>query len=162
MRFNAQMAVQGDNLYIYGGTYEKADREFTFDDLYAINLDRLDGCKGVFQRPVEDWIESEDEGDDEEDDDEEGEEEDESDEEYEEVERLHTPSNRKKKADQVSDTSSEASGPSAPAATGDGEDDDDTATAAETIDDGLPHPRVCFLPFPAKKHSLRYLHGAVH
>lgn len=56
MRFNAQLAVQGDMLYIYGGTFEKGDREFTFDDLYAINLDKLDGCKEVFQRPVEDWI----------------------------------------------------------------------------------------------------------
>ena len=56
MRFNAQLAVQGDNLYIYGGTFEKGDREFTFDDLYAINLDKLDGCKEIFLRPVEDWI----------------------------------------------------------------------------------------------------------
>lgn len=56
IRFNAQLAVQGDILYIYGGTFEKGDREFTFDDLYAINLDKLDGCKQVFQRAVEDWI----------------------------------------------------------------------------------------------------------
>ncbi len=56
MRFNAQMTVQGDMLYIYGGTYEKGDREFTFDDMYAINLDKLDGCKEIFQRPAEDWI----------------------------------------------------------------------------------------------------------
>ncbi|KXH67099.1 hypothetical protein CSAL01_01376 [Colletotrichum salicis] len=38
-RFNAQLAVQDDVLYIYGGTFEAKDREFTFDDL-----------------PVEDWI----------------------------------------------------------------------------------------------------------
>ena len=56
VRFNAQLAVQGDILYIYGGTFEKGDREFTFDDLYAINLDKLDGCKEIYQRPVEDWI----------------------------------------------------------------------------------------------------------
>lgn len=56
IRFNAQLAVQNDVLYIYGGTFEKADREFTFDDLYAIDLDKLDGCKEVFNRPVEDWI----------------------------------------------------------------------------------------------------------
>ena len=56
MRFNAQLAVQGDVLYIYGGTFEKGDREFTFDDLYAINLEKLDGCKQIFLRPVEDWI----------------------------------------------------------------------------------------------------------
>ncbi|KAF5125270.1 Kelch repeat-containing protein 3 [Metarhizium anisopliae] len=56
VRFNAQMAVQDDVLYIYGGTFEKGDREFTFDDLYAIDLSKLDGCKEVFNRPVEDWI----------------------------------------------------------------------------------------------------------
>ncbi|OAQ98879.1 hypothetical protein LLEC1_05937 [Akanthomyces lecanii] len=56
MRFNAQLTVQNDVLYIYGGTYEKADREFTFDDLYAIDLVKLDGCKEVFTRPVEDWV----------------------------------------------------------------------------------------------------------
>lgn len=55
-RFNAQLAVQDDVLYIYGGTFEKGDREFTFDDLYAIDLGKMDGCKEIFNRPVEDWI----------------------------------------------------------------------------------------------------------
>jgi hypothetical protein len=56
IRFNAQLAIQDDVLYIYGGTFEKGDREFTFDDLYAIDLGKLDGCKEIFSRPVEDWI----------------------------------------------------------------------------------------------------------
>jgi hypothetical protein len=56
MRFNAQLAIQDDVLYIYGGTFEKGDREFTFDDLYAIDLGKLDGCKEIFSRAVEDWI----------------------------------------------------------------------------------------------------------
>jgi len=56
VRFNAQLAIQDDVLYIYGGTFEKGDREFTFDDLYAIDLGKLDGCKEIFSRPVEDWI----------------------------------------------------------------------------------------------------------
>ncbi|KAK4205304.1 hypothetical protein QBC40DRAFT_271468 [Triangularia verruculosa] len=56
IRFNSQLAVQDDVLYIYGGTYEKGDREFIFDDLYAIDLGKLDGCKEVFNRPNEDWI----------------------------------------------------------------------------------------------------------
>jgi len=55
-RFNALLAVQDDVLYIYGGTFEKGEREFTFDDLYAVDLGKLDGCKEVFNRPVEDWI----------------------------------------------------------------------------------------------------------
>jgi N-acetylneuraminic acid mutarotase len=55
-RFNAQLAVQDDVLYIYGGTFEKGDREFTFDDLHAIDLSKMDGCKEIFNRPAEDWM----------------------------------------------------------------------------------------------------------
>ncbi len=56
-RFNALLAVQGDVLYMYGGTYEKDDREFTFDDMYAVDLGKMDGCKEIFSRPMDDaWI----------------------------------------------------------------------------------------------------------
>ena len=55
-RFNAQLAVQDDVLYIYGGTFEKGDREFTLDDLYAIDLGKMDGCKEIFKREGDDWI----------------------------------------------------------------------------------------------------------
>ncbi|OAQ72155.1 kelch repeats protein [Pochonia chlamydosporia 170] len=136
IRFNAQMAVQDDVLYIYGGTFEKGDREFTFDDLYAIDLSKLDGCKEIFNRPVEDWIESEDEDDDEDDEDEDEDEEDEDEDEDEEPEQLHTPSKRKK---DVSDTASETT--STPS------EEDDTETTATSVDDGLPHPR----PFESRR-----------
>ncbi|KAI1072174.1 hypothetical protein LB507_002873 [Fusarium sp. FIESC RH6] len=140
VRFNAQLAIQDDVLYIYGGTFEKGDREFTFDDLYAIDLGKLDGCKEIFSRPVEDWIESEDEDD--EDDDEEDDEEDEEEEEEETSQPLHTPSKRKKKQDDTSEVSSEVSSePSTPS------EDDETETAATTVDDGLPHPR----PFESRR-----------
>jgi hypothetical protein len=156
MRFNAQLTVQDDVLYIYGGTFEKGDREFTFDDLYAIDLGKLDGCKEIFMRPVEDWIvsakpaisvtgvltsmqESDDEDDDEDDEDDEEEEDDEEDEGEgeEDKSQMYTPSKRKKKQDEMSDTSSEAD--TTPSVTS---DDDDTETTATTVDDGLPHPRV--------------------
>lgn len=55
-RFNAQLAIQDDVLYIYGGTFEQKDREFTFDDLYAVDLGKMDGCKEIFNRPAEDWM----------------------------------------------------------------------------------------------------------
>lgn len=71
-RFNAQLAVQDDTLYIFGGTFEKGDREFTFDEMWAIDLGKLDGVKEVFKRELEDWQGSEDE-DSEEDEDDEGE-----------------------------------------------------------------------------------------
>ena len=54
-RFNAQLAVQDDTLFIYGGTFEKGDREFTFDDMYSIDLVKLDGVKEVFYREPENW-----------------------------------------------------------------------------------------------------------
>ncbi|KFH47241.1 Kelch repeat-containing protein-like protein [Hapsidospora chrysogenum ATCC 11550] len=139
IRFNAQLAVQGDNLYIYGGTFEKGDREFTFDDLYAINLDKLDGCKEIYQRPVEDWIG--DEEDEEVEDEEEGEEEGEG-EEYEVAEKPSGSSKRKKKQDEMSETGSETSGPSTTPS-----EDDDAATTSSTVDDGLPHPR----PFESRR-----------
>ncbi|KAK2612438.1 Kelch repeat-containing protein 3 [Conoideocrella luteorostrata] len=145
VRFNAQLTVQDDVLYIYGGTFEKGDREFTFDDLYAIDLSKLDGCKEIFNRPVEDWIESEDEDDEDDDEDEydEDDEEDEDDEDEDQegrgAEQPQTPSKRKKQQDVSSDTASEA--PSTPS------EDEDTDTTATSVDDGLPHPR----PFESRR-----------
>jgi N-acetylneuraminic acid mutarotase len=69
-RFNAALTVQGDNLYIYGGTFEKGDREFTFDELWSVNLNHLDGVVEIFKRDLEDWQGSEDEADSDEDEDE--------------------------------------------------------------------------------------------
>ena len=54
-RFNAQLAVQGDILYIFGGTYERGDREYTFDEMHAIDLGKLDGVQEVYRRELEDW-----------------------------------------------------------------------------------------------------------
>ncbi|CAD6584214.1 MAG: hypothetical protein ASARMPREDX12_001556 [Alectoria sarmentosa] len=54
-RFNAQLAVQGDVLYIFGGTYERGDREYTFDEMHAIDLGRLDGVEEIYRRELEDW-----------------------------------------------------------------------------------------------------------
>jgi N-acetylneuraminic acid mutarotase len=70
-RFNASLTVQADTLYIYGGTYEKGDREFTFDELWSVNLNHLDGVVEIFKRDLEDWQGSDDEADSEEDEDDE-------------------------------------------------------------------------------------------
>lgn len=69
-RFNAQLAIQNDILYMYGGTYEKGDREFTFDDMYSIDLVKLNGVRQIFNREPENWNakdmdESEDDSEDE-------------------------------------------------------------------------------------------------
>ncbi len=60
-RFNAQLAVQGDVMYIFGGTFEKGDREYTFDEMHAIELGKLDGVTEIYRRELEDWHGSEDE-----------------------------------------------------------------------------------------------------
>ncbi|KAB8235235.1 hypothetical protein BDV23DRAFT_195407 [Aspergillus alliaceus] len=77
MRFNAQLTVQDDTLFIFGGTYEKGDREFTFNDMYSIDLVKLDGVKEIFYNEPENWhlLNEEEESDDEMDDDEDYEEE---------------------------------------------------------------------------------------
>lgn len=54
-RFNAQLAVQGDILYIFGGTYERGDREYTFDEMHAIDLGKLDGVQELYRRELENW-----------------------------------------------------------------------------------------------------------
>ncbi|KAI5786958.1 hypothetical protein DFH27DRAFT_574544 [Peziza echinospora] len=79
-RFNSALAVQNDTLYIYGGTWEKGDREFTFDEMYAVDLVRLDGVRTIFSRKDElEWIDVDEEDDDEEEDDEDEDDEDEDD-----------------------------------------------------------------------------------
>lgn len=60
-RFNAQLAVQDDVLYIFGGTYEHGDREYTFDEMYAVDLGRLDGVKEIYRRELDNWQGSDDE-----------------------------------------------------------------------------------------------------
>lgn len=64
-RFNAQLAVQDDVLYIFGGTWERGDREYTFDEMWAVDLGKLDGVKQIYRREIEDWHGSDDEDDDE-------------------------------------------------------------------------------------------------
>ncbi|KAL2044957.1 hypothetical protein N7G274_002732 [Stereocaulon virgatum] len=54
-RFNAQLAVQGDVLYIFGGTYEHGDREYTLDEMFAIDLGKLDGVEEIYRKELENW-----------------------------------------------------------------------------------------------------------
>ena len=75
-RFNAQLAVQDDTLFIFAGTFEKGDREFTFNDMYSIDLDKLNGVREIFYTEPKNWnLMDEDDSDEGLDEDEEGEEE---------------------------------------------------------------------------------------
>lgn len=75
-RFNSQLAVQGDVLYIFGGTYEQGDREYTFDEMFAIDLGKLDGVQEVYRRELDNWQGDEADSDSEGDEDDESEDED--------------------------------------------------------------------------------------
>ena len=77
-RFNAQLAVQDDTLFIFGGTFERGDQEFTFNDLFSIDLGKLDGVREIFYREPENWNVKIDESDEEDDGDEDSERESES------------------------------------------------------------------------------------
>lgn len=78
-RFNAALAVQEDTLYIYSGTFEKGDREFTFDEMYSVDLVKLDGVRTLFARKDEiGWVDDEEDEDEDEGEDDEEDEEDEA------------------------------------------------------------------------------------
>ena len=68
-RFNAQLTVQDDVLYIFGGTYEHGDREYTFDEMYAVDLGKLDGVKEIYRKESGEWQPSDGEETDSEEDD---------------------------------------------------------------------------------------------
>jgi len=125
-RFNAQLAVQDDTCFIYGGTYEKGDREFTFDELWSLDLGKMDGVKEIFKREIGDWQddESEDEEDEEDDEDEDGEDDDEENSGDEDGGNNSTP------ATSVAPLMTEAD---------ETEEADDKMTSAQS--DGLPYPR---------------------
>ncbi|KAK7411051.1 hypothetical protein VNO78_02404 [Psophocarpus tetragonolobus] len=91
-RINACMAVGRDTLYIYGGMMEIKDQEITLDDLYSLNLSKLDEWKCIIPASESEWVEAseDDEGneddDEDESDDDSSNDEDEDDEEEEEEE----------------------------------------------------------------------------
>ncbi|CAI9280488.1 unnamed protein product [Lactuca saligna] len=69
-RINSSMVVGRDTLYVYGGMMEIRDQEITLDDLYALNLSKLDEWKCLIPASESEWVEaSEDEDDDEDDED---------------------------------------------------------------------------------------------
>uniref|UniRef100_A0A0D9W6D2 DUF4110 domain-containing protein n=1 Tax=Leersia perrieri TaxID=77586 RepID=A0A0D9W6D2_9ORYZ len=64
-RINACMAVGKDVLYLYGGMMELKDREITLDDMYSLNLSKLDEWKCIIPASESEWLEISDDEDDE-------------------------------------------------------------------------------------------------
>jgi Domain of unknown function (DUF4110) len=54
-RFNAQLTVQDDTLFVFGGTFERGDQEFIFNDMYSMDLVKLDGVKEIFYNEPANW-----------------------------------------------------------------------------------------------------------
>ncbi|KAL2515207.1 Galactose oxidase/kelch repeat superfamily protein [Forsythia ovata] len=67
-RINSCMVVGKDTLYIYGGMMEIRDREITLDDLYMLNLSKLDEWKCLVPASESEWIEASDNEEDDDDD----------------------------------------------------------------------------------------------
>lgn len=146
-RFNAQLAVQDDVLYIYGGTWENGDREYTFDEMYAIDLGKMDGVKEIFRREPDNWLGSDDEGSDDEegsdeDDEEEDDENDDGDVNMDDEKPIYQESTRKSKRKGLEAMDGESETVSVPPSM---VPDDESEAAA--VDDSLPHPR----PFESRR-----------
>ncbi|KMZ57336.1 Kelch domain-containing protein 4 [Zostera marina] len=63
-RINSCMVVGRDTLYLYGGMMEIKDQEITLDDLYMLNLSKLDEWKCIIPASVSEWVEASDEDED--------------------------------------------------------------------------------------------------
>ncbi|XP_039163597.1 kelch domain-containing protein 4 isoform X2 [Eucalyptus grandis] len=72
-RINSCMAVGKDTLYVYGGMMEVKDQEITLDDLYCLNLSKLDEWKCIIPASESEWIEASEDENEDEDEDEDGE-----------------------------------------------------------------------------------------
>lgn len=55
-RINPQLAVVGSALFLFGGTVEVGDREITLDDLWRLDLVKLDGWTMVKGNSVGDEL----------------------------------------------------------------------------------------------------------
>ncbi|KAK9470554.1 uncharacterized protein V1510DRAFT_422634 [Dipodascopsis tothii] len=129
-RFNAATAVYGDALYVYGGIWERGDKEFNLDSMYAIDLSKLNGVSVIWEAFQEEIAEPDEESDEDDDEDDEDEDEDDEDEDEPEPEPELEPEPEPKP-----------------------DDDDDAADAAQALavsEDPRP-----YLPHPRPFESLR-------
>ncbi|XVE54538.1 hypothetical protein DITRI_Ditri03aG0089800 [Diplodiscus trichospermus] len=69
-RINSCVVVGKDTLYLYGGMMEVKDQEITLDDLYSLNLSKLDEWKCIIPASESEWVEDSENEDEDEDEDE--------------------------------------------------------------------------------------------
>uniref|UniRef100_A0A1A9WD44 Kelch domain-containing protein 4 n=1 Tax=Glossina brevipalpis TaxID=37001 RepID=A0A1A9WD44_9MUSC len=60
-RMNAGLCVCKSVLYVYGGLFEEGNKQYTFNDLYALNLHKMGEWKVIIPNDMNahDWIDSE-------------------------------------------------------------------------------------------------------
>lgn len=103
VRYSAATAIQRNVMYIVGGRIEKGEQEITLDDIWAIDLNKLDEFVEVkpMSQECSEWVASDEEEDDE-DMEEEDYDEDEDDDEDEEEKRIRRGGRRDKLRERVS------------------------------------------------------------
>ena len=59
-RFNTMLAIQRNTLFCYGGIHETAEREYTMDDFYTLDLSKMDRFHCLKACPIDslEWKES--------------------------------------------------------------------------------------------------------
>ncbi|MCO5567469.1 hypothetical protein L7F22_021161 [Adiantum nelumboides] len=62
-RINGCMVVGRDTLYLYGGLMEVGDQEITLDDLYTLDLDKLDEWRCLIEASKAEWVDLHEEED---------------------------------------------------------------------------------------------------
>ena len=55
-RMNAQLAVRSGVLYLYGGLYEEGDKQVTLQDMYALDLHKLDEWKTLIKNQAHELV----------------------------------------------------------------------------------------------------------
>ena len=53
---NAQMVVVRGVLYLYGGLYEEANKQVTLQDMYALDLSKLDQWRTLIPNRAEQMV----------------------------------------------------------------------------------------------------------
>jgi len=52
---NTQLAVKSNVLFLYGGILEQGDRSYTLNDLWALDLKKMDKWKQIVETEQMDW-----------------------------------------------------------------------------------------------------------
>lgn len=62
-RINSGLAIKHGTLYLYGGMFEDGDKQITFNDLYSVDLKKLDEWKTLIPDDMStlDWLGSDSE-----------------------------------------------------------------------------------------------------